>query len=183
VAFPTDTVYGVGCDPWNRAAIQRLYEVKGRRREKAIPLLLSAQERATLVSSTLPDSARKLAAHLWPGALTLVIPSAATLPAELGDGETIAVRVPNHAALLSFIESCGGAIAASSANISGMPDAVTAQKVAEYFDDRVDLIVDGGRVQVGLPSTVVDCTVQPPRVLREGAFSAELIFSTLHSED
>ncbi|HET9492951.1 MAG TPA: Sua5/YciO/YrdC/YwlC family protein, partial [Chloroflexia bacterium] len=97
------------------------------------------------------------------------------LPAELGGGDTIAVRVPAHDALRAFIVECGGYIAATSANLSGMPDALDAQAAAGYFGDAVALIIDGGRVAGGVPSTVVDCTVTPPAIVREGAISANEI--------
>ena len=171
VAFPTDTVYGVGCDPHNVAAINRLYAAKGRDREKAIPLLLSNVDCIHQVASHISKSATSLGAAFWPGALTLVVVRAAGLPEELGGGATIAVRVPKHPELAAFIDACGGALAVSSANLSGRPDAVTAQQVADYLGGAVDIIVDGGKTLGGVPSTVVNCTVDPPVVLREGAIT------------
>lgn len=171
VAFPTDTVYGLACDPYNVAAIERLYAAKGRDREKAIPLLLSDVGRLGVVASRVPEIAAKLGAAFWPGALTLVVERAPGLPEELGGGVTIAVRVPDHAQLRAFLESCGGALATSSANLSGRPDAVIAAQVADYLGEYVDLIVDGGKTLGGVPSTVLDCTATPPTVLRSGAVS------------
>jgi L-threonylcarbamoyladenylate synthase len=179
VAFPTDTVYGVGCDPYNLNAIEKLYEAKGREREKALPLLLAGVEECVRVAADLPEPARRLGATYWPGALTLVVPRAPGVPEELGGGDTIAVRVPAHDDLRAFIGACGGALASSSANLSGRPDARTAQQVLQYFADSVDLIVDGGETPGGVPSTVVNCVADPPRILREGAIARHLVERTL----
>jgi L-threonylcarbamoyladenylate synthase len=183
VVFPTDTVYGIGCDPYCVPAILRIYEVKGRDFRKALPLLLSGVDQISSVASGQPRAARALGAAFWPGALTLVLPRAAKLPAELGGGETIAVRVPDHDSLRMLIARVGGAVAATSANISGQPDALDAAQAAEYFGDSVDLIVDGGRVRGGVPSTVVDCTVEPPVILRRGAHDSEEIFAALGKDE
>jgi L-threonylcarbamoyladenylate synthase len=127
----------------------------------------------------MPSGALRLAHAFWPGALTLVVPRNETLPAELGGGETIAVRVPDHVELRAFIESCGGALATSSANLSGRPDAVTAQQVGEYFGELVSVVINGGVVPGGTPSTVVACLSDPPKVLRQGAISAARIEAAL----
>ena len=179
VAFPTDTVYGIGCDPYCTDAINAIYQIKGRAQQKALPLLLSGQEQLSVVAGELPDTASRLGKHFWPGALTLVVPRAALLPVELGGGETIAVRVPAHDDLRGFIQACGGAIASTSANLSGQPDALDAGQVANYFGESIDVIVDGGRVHGGVPSTVVDCTVEPPAILRQGAISEAAIRALL----
>lgn len=179
VAFPTDTVYGIGCDPYCVPAINRIYEVKGRAQQKALPLLLSGQEQLSRVAGVLPDVAARLGERFWPGALTLVVPRATGLPEELGGGGTIAVRVPAHDALRAFIQACGGALASTSANLSGQPDALDAEQVARYFGDSIEIVVDGGRVLGGVPSTVVDCTVEPPAILREGALGAAAIRSLM----
>ncbi|HVG00290.1 MAG TPA: L-threonylcarbamoyladenylate synthase [Chloroflexia bacterium] len=179
VAFPTDTVYGLGCDPYNVRAIERLYEAKGRDFSKALPLLLSGTHRITDVATGLPAAATVLAQRFWPGALTLVVGRQPSLPEELGAGETIAVRVPSHEQLQNFLEMCGGALAVSSANLSGQPDALDAAQAAAYLEERVDLIVDGGRSPGGVPSSVVDCTLPVPRLLRAGAISEEDIRAAL----
>ncbi|MBF6613930.1 MAG: threonylcarbamoyl-AMP synthase [Chloroflexi bacterium] len=168
VAFPTDTVYGLGCDLRNVDAIERIYQVKGRPAHKALPLLLAGAEHLRTIVDFVPPVAEALATAFWPGALTLVLPSRGDLPAELGGGRTIGVRVPDHSELRSFIESCGGAIASTSANLSGESDALNAQQAAACLGDGVQLIIDGGDTPGGVSSTVVDCTVDPPRVLREG---------------
>jgi len=175
VAFPTDTVYGVACDPYNRDAIERLYLSKGRQREKAIPLLLSGVDQVARVATEFPECATKLGAAFWPGALTLVVPRAEALPRELSGTDTIAVRVPGHDSLRKFIASCGGSLATTSANLSGMPDATNAQRAAEYLGDHLAIIIDGGTSPGGTPSSVVDCSVDPAAILREGALSREHI--------
>jgi L-threonylcarbamoyladenylate synthase len=175
VVFPTDTVYGIACDPYNVGAIARVYEAKRRPAQKALPLLLSGVHRIGDVALSIPDCARRLGEAFWPGALTLVVPRKPTLPQALSGGDTIAVRVPDHDQLRAFIESFGGAVAATSANISGQPDALDARQAADYFGDSVDLIVDGGPAAGGVPSTVVNCTADPPQILRVGALSEEQI--------
>jgi L-threonylcarbamoyladenylate synthase len=179
VAFPTDTVYGLGCDPYNVAAIERLYAAKSRDHAKALPLLLSGAHRVGDVARAFPPTAEALASEFWPGALTLVVEQQPSLPEALGGGDTIAVRVPRHEELLAFLEACGGALAVSSANLSGQPEAHDAQQAAVYLEDRVELILDGGRCPGGVASSIVDCTLPVPRLLREGAIPEEKIRAVL----
>src|SRR5438067_1137616 len=108
VVFPTDTVYGVACDPYSEDAINRLYAAKSRERIKALPLLLAGAGELKKVARTVPESSERLGRRFWPGALTLVVPRKPDLPAALGGGDTVAVRVPNHAELQAFLASCGG---------------------------------------------------------------------------
>lgn len=171
VVFPTDTVYGVGCFPWNVAAIERIYAAKGREHTKALPILLSSSSRVIDVAEQLSADGNSLGALFWPGALTLVVNKRPGLPAALGGGDTVAVRVPDHAWACDFIELCGGALAVTSANLSGMPDALDSDTAGRYLGSSVDLIVDGGPSGGSLPSTVIDCTVSPPRILRQGAIA------------
>lgn len=179
VVFPTDTVYGVGCDPYNVAAIRRIYRAKGRAQAKALPLLLSEASRISDVAQETPEAARLLGAAFWPGALTLVVWRRPGLPPELGGGSTIAVRVPDHAWVREFIGLCGGALATTSANLSGEPDATDARTAASYLGADVEFVVDGGASAGGVPSTVVDCTTRPVRVLRAGAISEQSINNVL----
>jgi L-threonylcarbamoyladenylate synthase len=179
VVFPTDTVYGIGCDARNHEAISAIYAAKGRSTLKAIPLLLSGEDGLAKVARHLSPAAQALAKRYWPGALTLVVDRRAELPEELGGGETIAVRVPDHGELRAFIRECGGLIAATSANRSGSADALDARSAAAYFGDSIELIVDGGRVAGGIPSTVVNCAVWPPIVLREGAIRQNEILEAI----
>jgi L-threonylcarbamoyladenylate synthase len=179
VVFPTDTVYGLGCDARNPQAIAAVYDAKGRDAQKAIPLLLSGPESLPAVATSVSEAAYRLAERFWPGGLTIVVGRHPSLPDILSQGKTIAVRVPDHDELREMIRRCGGAIAATSANISGQPDALDAKSARRYLGDRVSMVVDGGRVRGGTPSTVVDCTVVPPRVLRQGALSEEVLLDAL----
>ena len=169
VAFPTDTVYGVGCNAYDTEAIRSIYSLKGRAATKALPLLLSGEDQLDSAALVISDEARRLAARFWPGAVTLVVKRKADLPSELSSGDTIALRVPDHAELREFILACGGLLAVTSANTSGQPDAQTAQEVAAYFKSGLALVIDGGPARGGVPSTVIDCAGSTPRLLREGA--------------
>jgi len=173
VVFPTDTVYGLGCDPNSADALERIYEAKGRPANKAVPLLLSDETVLSTVARELPEAARMLGKALWPGALTLVVHRNPILPPQLGQGDTIAVRVPAHDSLRRFIASTGGAVAATSANLSGQPDALDVAQAASYLGEHIAIYIDGGRSPGGTPSTVVDCTVTPVRIVRPGAISSE----------
>jgi L-threonylcarbamoyladenylate synthase len=179
VVFPTDTVYGIGCDARNPEAISGIYAAKGRSTLKAIPLLLSGDDVLREVAATVSPGAEALARRYWPGALTVVVNRRPVLPKELGGGETIAVRVPNHEELRTFIRACGGFIGATSAKHCVQPDAHDAAAAAAYFGDIVSLIVDGGPVSGGIPSTVVNCAVEPPVLVREGAIPAGDIHEVL----
>jgi len=175
VVFPTDTVYGVGCDPNNADALELIYEAKGRPANKAVPLLLSDETMLSTVARELPTVARMLGNALWPGALTLVVHRNLILPPQLGQGDTIAARVPAHDSLRRFIASTGGAVAATSANLSGQPDALEVTEAVNYLGEHIAIYIDGGRSQGGTPSTVVDCTVTPVRILRQGAIGPEQV--------
>lgn len=169
VAFPTDTVYGIGVPALNAEAIKRLYAIKHRPTTIAIPVLLADPTDIGMVASDLPTMASKLAQCYWPGALTLVLPAAAHLPPELlAHGTSVAVRVPDHDWIREMIRALGQPLAATSANIHGHPECTTALDVAEQLGDHLDLILDGGIAQGGIPSTLVDCTNATPRVLRQG---------------
>lgn len=179
VVFPTDTVYGVGCDAYNSDALERIYMAKGRPQQKAIPLLLSGTDVLDRVAKGLSSSAHKLAEDFWPGGLTLVVERNPNLPDDLGSSESIAVRVPGHPGLRSFIKMCGGALAVTSANLSGEPDATTVEQAARYLGESVAIYVDGGLSAGNQPSTVVDCTLDQIPILREGAISRDRISRAL----
>jgi L-threonylcarbamoyladenylate synthase len=178
VAFPTDTVYGVGAMAFDPAAVERIYAAKGRDAAKALPILLADQDRLTEVADEIGPDARRLAETFWPGPLTIVVRKRDVVPEAVSEGGTIGVRVPAHPVALELL-SAGGPLATTSANLSGAPDSMTADEVAAALGDRIDLIVDGGRAPGGKPSTVVDCTVSPPTLLREGPVSMDLILAVL----
>lgn len=178
VAFPTDTVYGLGCQVNLPDSIDRLYEIKGRDASKPIAVLLGGIEQLPLVAAGLGETANRLAARFWPGALTLVIAGNPALPKNLSPQPTIGVRMPDHPFALALLRQAGP-LATTSANLSGMPSAVTAQDVLAQLNQRVDLIIDGGHCPGGVPSTVVDCTGADLRVLREGAITRAMLQTVL----
>jgi len=175
VAFPTDTVYGLGACASNRSAVERIYAVKQRPRHQALPLLLASVLQIREVGSGLSPVALCLVRSFMPGALTLVLRKAGAVPDLVTAGEaTVAVRIPAHPVPLSLIEGLGEPIVGTSANLSGSPSALTAADVYAQLGDKVDLIIDGV-CQGGMESTIVDVTGDKPVVLREGAISrAEL---------
>ncbi len=174
VAFPTDTVYGVGAHAFLPQAVEKIYQVKGRPLIKAIPLLLDGAESLSQVARDIAPEAWLLTKKFWPGALTVVLHRQPVIPDIVtGGGVTVAVRVPDHAFTLRLIRAVGGPLATTSANLTSHPDPQTAQEVADYLEGRIDLILDGGRCPGGIPSTVIDLTRIPPVVLRPGAISRE----------
>jgi len=175
VAFPTDTVYGLGAHCRMATAIRRLFEVKGRERQKAIPLLLASIDKVVDVAREVPPIAWQLAEHFWPGAVTLVLHKAPSVLDVLTAGaDSIAVRVPAHDVALQLISELGVPLAATSANLSGQAEARTAQEVLDALGTRVPLVLDGGRCPGGVASTVVDLTSEPPTIRRRGILADEV---------
>ena len=173
VAFPTDTVYGIGAHAYLSAAVEQLYVAKGRPEVKAIPLLISSLAALPEVAAEIPDQAYTLAARFWPGALTLVLRRTARVPdAVTSGGDTVAVRVPDHPVVQALIAALGAPLAATSANRSEQPAPATAGDVAAQLGGRIHLILDGGTCPGGVASTVLDLTVSPARILRQGGIPA-----------
>jgi L-threonylcarbamoyladenylate synthase len=172
VVFPTDTVYGVAALVTDAAAIDALYRVKGRPDEKGIPVLLAETAGIELVARDVPSLAQELIERFWPGPLTLILPRRPDLPANLAPGETVAVRVPDDAVARTIIRDAGGAVAATSANRSGDIPARTAEEALAALEGKVAAVVDGGPAEHGISSTIVDCTTDPPAILREGPLTA-----------
>jgi len=180
VAFPTDTVYGIGASATDAAAVARLYTVKDRSETKAIPVLIAAVADLAQVARGVPPFVERLAGRFWPGGLTLVLPAAPSLPAALtAGGTTVAVRCPAHPTPRALIHALGTPLAATSANLSGQPAPTTAAEVARQLAGRLPLILDGGVCPVGVASTLVDLTSDPPRLLRAGAIPAEALRALL----
>ena len=172
VAFPTDTLYGLGADITQPAAVERVFEAKGRPQGMPLPVLLSGPEALSLVSDDVPPLALTLAHRFWPGPLTLVVPRASRVPAIIAArGWTVAVRVPDHPVPRELSRLLGSPITGTSANWSGGPSPHTAEEVRRQLGDRVDLIIEGGSPPDGRASTVLDITQTPPRILRLGAIS------------
>jgi len=175
IAFRTDTFYGLGADPFNRAAVIRIRELKGRDDTKPILLLVSdTQEIERLISER--SLHFETAAKLWPGPLTIVGKAVASLPEEITAGTgTVGVRLPAATSVCDFVRKCGGVLTATSANPSGSEPARSAAEVARYFPRGLDSIIDGGEVSATEPSTVLDVSCSPPRIVREGAISQAVI--------
>ncbi len=179
VALPTDTVYGIAGLVSSSAAIMQLYAIKSRDALKAIPVLISDIWQVSRLSNNFSAAAQLLAQHFWPGALTLILSKQPDLPAELSANETVGIRMPAHEWLRDIMRQCGP-LATTSANLSGGANPITAQEVQTQLDGRLELIVDGGTCQGGIPSTVVDCSdEQNLRIVRQGAITAQQISQVL----
>lgn len=173
IAFRTDTFYGLGADPFNAAAVAKVRALKGREENKPILLLLADAGEADRFIADRSAQFEEVARKFWPGPLTIVGRAVADLPPEITAGTgTVGVRVPADSGVRDLVRQCGGALTATSANPSGREPARSAKEVLEYFGNGIDLIVDGGEVTATEPSTVLDVTTLPPRVIREGAIKA-----------
>jgi L-threonylcarbamoyladenylate synthase len=172
VAFPTDTVYGIGVTVFFSESIEKLFIAKGRDAAKAIPVLIGDPAQLAQVTDFVSESAYLLTQRFWPGPLTLVVSRLPSLPGVLSPVPTVGVRMPNHPVALALLRQ-SGPLATTSANLSGGPDPTTAQDVFSQLNGRIDLILDGGSCPGGVPSTVVDCTSSDLRILRQGPLSLE----------
>jgi len=174
VAYPTDTVYGLGCNPFNIKALKRVFKVKGER-DKPLPILASDVESIERIAF-LSGRARKIAVKFWPGPLTLVVPKKPVLP-EIAtcNLNSVGVRIPKHDVALRLIHLSNGLLVGTSANKTGAKPPCTAQEVAEQLGEEVDVILDGGPVPLGVSSTVVDFTQGKTKILREGPICLEEI--------
>jgi L-threonylcarbamoyladenylate synthase len=182
VAFPTDTVYGVGAHALLPRAVRRLYSVKRRPRRFPIPLLLEDAAAVAEVCLDIPPLAWELAERFWPGALSMVLHRAPVVPdAVTAGGATVAVRVPDHPVVRALCRRLGAPLAATSANLHGRPEPVTAADAYAALAGRIPLVLDGGPCPGGVPSTVIDLTVTPPVILRGGPIRAEELGSLLAS--
>jgi L-threonylcarbamoyladenylate synthase len=178
VAFPTDTVYGVGALAFDGKAIESIYVAKDRPMEKAIPILIADLEDMEKVGMDIPKTTYTLASRFWPGPLTCIIPKRPTLPEAVSATSTVGVRVPDHEVARALLRSAGP-MAVTSANISGQPSPSTAEEVYAQLNGRIPLIIDGGRIPGGVPSTVVDCSTNELKILREGPITAQELLSSL----
>lgn len=178
VAFPTDTVYGLGALAHDPRGIEQLYLVKGRQSTKAIPILLSDPAELPKVAAQVDSRIKRLAERFWPGPLTLVVPRHPSLPEILSPYPTVGVRVPDHPVTLALLRRTGP-LATTSANLSEQPSTTTAQEVLEQLGGRVSLILDGGRTPGGVPSTVADCSTPELTILRLGPLTLEQLTAAL----
>ena len=174
VAYPTDTVYGLGACAGLPGAIERVYKVKERPLNMPLPLLLADVSQITEVAEPVPPIAWVLIHSFLPGALTLVLSKSASVPDIVsGGGTTIAIRIPAHLVPVALVEGLGAPIVGTSANLSGRPSPLTAEEVYSQLGDKIDLVIDGGRCPGGKESTIIDVTGVKPVILREGAISRE----------
>ena len=176
VAFPTDTVYGLGACAYNQQAVERVYRVKKRPQNIALPLLLAHTSQIDEVAEFVPQVAWLLAKSFLPGALTLILYKSKSVPDIItAGGITVAIRVSPHPIPIALVEGLGAPIVGTSANLSGKPSSVVAEDVYSQFGDNIDLVIDGGRCLGGRESTIVDVSGGKPVILREGAISREEI--------
>jgi len=180
VAFPTDTVYGLGALAFDGNAIESIYTAKERPLEKAVPILIGEIMDTIKVTTELPRSARILASRFWPGPLTCVLTKNPSLPEAVSATSTVGVRIPDHGVARILLRATGP-MAVTSASISGKESPSTAEEVFAQLNGRIELIIDGGKTPGGVPSTVVDCTGEEIKILREGPISLEEIRRKLSS--
>ena len=176
VGLPTETVYGLGANGLDGAAVRRIFEAKGRPQDNPLILHVSGPQWLTRYCAQVPPLAYVLARKFWPGPLTMILKRDPCVPDETTAGlDTVAVRCPNHPVTLAIIREAGVPIAAPSANLSGRPSCTTAQDVLEDMDGKIQCLVDGGPCAVGVESTILDLTCTPPRLLRPGGVPVEQI--------
>lgn len=176
VAFPTETVYGLGADALDEKASAKIYAAKGRPSDNPLIVHISDIEQLDKLVCEIPDNAKKLMDAFWPGPMTLIFKKSGLVPdGTTGGLDTVAVRMPSHKAALELIRTSGVAIAAPSANTSGRPSPTTAAHVADDLSGKIDMIIDGGAVGIGIESTIVDVTSEIPMVLRPGYITMEML--------
>jgi len=183
VGVPTETVYGLAGNGLDASAVSMIYEIKGRPEVKPLSLLVPDIEIAATVCAGVPEEARKLAGAFWPGPLTIVLPCNDTVPSIVtAGGSTIGVRCPDHPKTLELLRLAGVPAACPSANISDMPSPKSAQDVLDYFDGKIECLIDGGVCALGVESTIVSLVEKPYKILRQGALPEEEIRRVLMFE-
>lgn len=181
VAFPTTTLYGLAGDAFNRSTADRIRLLKKRPADKPILLLIRERHDLTEMAAAVPDAATRVMDRLWPGMVTLILKAKPGLPAHLPAANgTIALRIPAHPVARALLNACHVPITGTSANISGQPGISRAERINQTMLERPDLILDAGPLKGGAGSTIVDVSVSPPRILREGAIGAEELLAVIH---
>lgn len=184
VAFPTETVYGLGGDGLNPDSSRKIYAAKGRPSDNPLIIHICRWEDIYEIADPVPEAAKKVAEAFWPGPLTMILKKKDIVPKETTGGlETVAIRFPSHKTAQALIEAAGGFVAAPSANASGRPSPTLAKYVAEDMDGRIDMIIDGGAVGIGLESTIIDLTGEEPMILRPGYVTQEMLSGVLGQVD
>jgi len=169
IAYPTESYYAIGVSAEDKSAVERLYQIKERPSVKPLPLIVGDMEQLRSIVKSVPLQAKALIKEYWPGPLTLIFEYAGNLPLLLtGESKKVAVRIPGESAALHLARKAGFPVTATSANPSGRPPAMNADEVRDYFEERIDLLIDGGKTPGGKPSTIIDVTVAMPVILREG---------------
>lgn len=176
IAFPTDTLYGLGADVFSTTAVNRVFAIKSRPAGMALPVLLGSMKDLRKVALTIPETGQELINAFWPGPLTLVLKRSTNLPpAVVGGGDTVAVRMPDHPIAMAIAKGLDGPITGTSANTSGDADLLTGEELDRTLGDKVDLVVKSGPTPMGSASTVVDLTGDTPTVLRVGKLELAMI--------
>ena len=184
VAFPTETVYGLGGDGLNKESSKKIYEAKGRPSDNPLIIHIVDMSALPLIVKEISPQVKKVAEAFWPGPLTMILPKSDLVPSETTGGlNTVAVRMPSHKVARKLIEYAGGYVAAPSANASGKPSPTLAKYVIEDMDGRIDMVIDGGEVGIGLESTIIDMTVNPPQILRPGYITDKMLEEVLGQVD
>lgn len=183
VAVPTETVYGLSADGFCESAVEEIYNVKGRPETKPISLLVSDMKNVENFCDNIPKEAYILAEKFWPGPLTMILHKKSVVPDIVtAGGNTVGVRCPAHPLTLELLKKCGKPLATPSANISGMSSPKSADDVLKYFEGKIPCVIDGGICSVGIESTIIDMTVTPPKILRQGGLSKKDIENALGME-
>lgn len=184
VAFPTETVYGLGGDALNPDSAKKIYAAKGRPSDNPLIVHITGREALPALAREIPASAEVLMEHFWPGPLTLIFKKTGLVPPETTGGlDTVAVRCPSDETARAFIDAAGGYVAAPSANTSGKPSPTEAKYVYEDLKGKIEMLLDGGKSEIGLESTIVDMTEEPPVILRPGYYAAEDLAQVIGSVD
>jgi len=176
VAFPTDTVYGVGANAFERFAVRQIFEIKQRPLNKSLPIFIYQIDDLNQVARNIPYQAWPLLQKFWPGALTVVLLKNSALPDDVTSGQdTVAIRIPDHPVCLDLVIRTGRPLAVTSANLSGQPTLTTAQGVAQQLGKDLPLVLDGGPSSTTQPSTIIDLSNTPPRLLRQGSINVAVL--------
>lgn len=183
VAIPTETVYGLAASARDGVAVQKIFDLKDRPYEKPISVLVSGMEMVEKYCQNIPPAAYKLAEKYWPGPLTMILEDKGIVPLMVtAETDTLGVRCPDHPLALSILEKADFPLAATSANPAGGEPAKTAQEVLQYFDKRIEAVLDGGPCAVGVASTVLDLTEEEPKILREGGIPGQELLDFLKEQ-
>ncbi|MEJ2241710.1 MAG: L-threonylcarbamoyladenylate synthase [Candidatus Bathyarchaeota archaeon] len=178
VVFPTETVYGLGCDPFNVGSVQRLIEIKGNR-TKPFPILISSMNDARKIAN-LSLNGKKLATRFWPGPLTIIFPKKSTLPDIVTfNQKSVGLRIPDNKVAIKLIRLCGGILIGSSANKTGRNPPKNIDEIPEELEEIVDIVLNGGPTSQGVPSTVVDFISEKPKILRDGPINLKQLLNVL----